>query len=215
MKVPNANIDHNFLRVVEANFVTSAAHIKDCPPATLPEITIAGRSNVGKSSLINMLCSRKQLAKTSGTPGKTQLINYFHLRIEPGNILIHLVDLPGYGFAKAGLKQQQEWGKIIGEFVENRKGLKGILHLLDSRHKPTALDCDMREWINFKGIPAITVLTKTDKLSKTQLENSRNLITSTLEIPGGEPVIYTSVLKKSGSIELCQAIVDLVLMPSD
>lgn len=210
MKVLNVNKNQNLFHVVEANFVTSAANIKDCPPAELPEITIAGRSNVGKSSLINMLCNRKQLAKTSSTPGKTQLINYFHLRIEPENIHVHLVDLPGYGYAKAGMKQQQQWGKIIGDFVENREGLKGILHLLDSRHKPTALDMDMREWINFKGIPSITVLTKTDKLSKSQLEVSRNLITSTLEIADDEPIIYTSVSNKTGVNELCQAIVDLI-----
>lgn len=198
-------------RVVESSFVTSAADSKSCPPPELPEITIAGRSNVGKSSLINMLCNRKQLAKTSSTPGKTQLINYFHLRIEPGNTHLHLIDLPGYGFAKAGLKQQKRWGRMIGSFFEQRKDLKGILHLLDSRHKPTALDEDMRGWINYQGIPAITVLTKTDKLSKSKLENARNMITSALEIPADEPVIYTSVLKKSGSIELCQAIADLIV----
>lgn len=197
-------------RVVESSFVTSASSIQNCPPPTLPEITIAGRSNVGKSSLINMLCNRKQLAKTSSTPGKTQLINYFMLRIEPGNIHLHLIDLPGYGFAKAGLEQQQKWGKTIGEFFEKRTSLKGILHLLDCRHKPTALDADMRGWINYQELPAISVLTKADKLSKSKLEKSRNQITSTLEIPAGEPVIFASALKKSGSIELCQAIVDLI-----
>lgn len=197
-------------RVVEATFVTSAASLRDCPIQTLPELTIAGRSNVGKSSLINMLCNRKQLAKTSSTPGKTQLINYFLLRIKPGDIEIHLVDLPGYGYAKAGMEQQQHWGEVIGEFIENRQGLCGVLHLLDSRHKPSGLDRDMRNWINFKCIPSITVLTKSDKLSKQKLMASHDLIASTLELPPDEPIVYTSAQKKLGAVELCTEIIHLI-----
>ncbi len=201
---------HEGFRIVEAEYLISAAQVKDCPSPDLPEITIAGRSNVGKSSLINMICNRKNLAKTSNTPGKTQLINYFKIRMEPNSLYFYLVDLPGYGYAKAGLKQQQKWGKLIGDFLEQRETQNGILHLLDCRHKPSALDEDMREWINYKGVTCITVLTKTDKLSKNQLTKSKKLIASTLEIPPEEPVIDTSTIKKSGTPQLCQAIVNLI-----
>lgn len=196
-------------RVVAADFVVSAANLRQCPTPELPEIAIAGRSNVGKSSLINLLCNRRNLAKTSSTPGKTRLINFFQLRIEPGDIHLHLVDLPGYGFTKSGKAFQEEWGRTLQEFLEKRP-LRGILHLIDSRHEPTALDCQMREWIVYREIPSITALTKSDKLKQNDISKSRKTIHTILQLTADEPCILTSVTKKTGIQELLQALITLI-----
>lgn len=196
-------------RVVEATFTISSPNLRLCPPQEFPEIAIAGRSNVGKSSLINVLCNRRTLAKTSSTPGKTRLINFFHLRIEPGDIHLHLVDLPGYGFTKSGKAIQEEWGKTLQEFLDKRP-LKGILHLIDSRHEPSALDRQMREWIVYRALPVITVLTKTDKLKQNDLAKSRKIVQSELNLSKEEPCILTSVLKKNGMQDLLRALVQLL-----
>ncbi|MGC9329753.1 MAG: ribosome biogenesis GTP-binding protein YihA/YsxC, partial [Candidatus Hinthialibacter sp.] len=155
LKQEEASNRNEAYRVVEAEFVVSAPTLRQCPSPDLPEIAVAGRSNVGKSSLINMMCNRRNLAKTSSTPGKTRLINFFRLRIEPGNVELHLVDLPGYGYAKASKTAQAEWGRALEEFLQKRS-LQGILHLIDSRHEPTALDRQMRDWIVHQRLPGIT-----------------------------------------------------------
>ncbi len=195
-------------RIVEASFVTSAPTLRQCPPPTLPEIAIAGRSNVGKSSLINRLCNRRNLAKTSSTPGKTRTINFFQLRVEPGNMNIHLIDLPGYGYARAGKEVQAEWERALDDFLEHRK-LQGILHLIDSRHEPTALDIQMREWIMHREIPSITILTKSDKLTQKDIARLRQSIQSSLQLSDRDQWIITSVTKSTGIEELCQTLVRL------
>ncbi len=194
-------------RVVEASFVTSAPGLIQCPLPELPEIAIAGRSNVGKSSLINTLCQRRNLAKTSSTPGKTRLINYFHLRIEPGAIRFHLVDLPGYGYSKVDKSTREQWGKSLAVFLEKR-ALRGILQLVDARHEPTALDLQMREWITFRRLPAITIVTKCDKLTQSETAKVRQRITERLRLRDGEPCILTSSVSRKGMKELLQALVD-------
>lgn len=197
-------------RVVEAQFVTSAASLEQCPVSPYIELAIAGRSNVGKSSLINMLCNQKNLAKTSSTPGKTRLINFFQLRIEPNNLIFHLVDLPGYGYAKVSKAEQQEWAYKLQEYMENRQALSGVIHLVDSRHNPTQQDKQMRSWILHSGLPSITVLTKEDKLKASQREKSIQTIQKELIIQNQNELVITSVLKKSGINELTEAIVGLV-----
>ncbi len=202
--------DHTPYRVVEASYVVSSPNLRSCPDPIYPEIAIAGRSNVGKSSLINLLCNQKNLAKTSRTPGKTQMINYFHLRIEPGSIHLHLVDLPGYGYTKTGKTVQEQWGKTMGEFLERRKPLIGILQLVDSRHEPQTLDLQMREWITHSNRAAVTILTKTDKLKKNAIQKSRAQTIRALGLSKEESCILTSVLKRQGIREVTNAIVSLL-----
>ncbi|RJP24297.1 MAG: YihA family ribosome biogenesis GTP-binding protein [Candidatus Omnitrophota bacterium] len=197
-------------RVVEASFVISAPNLKLCPDSSLPEIAVVGRSNVGKSSLINFLCNRKNLAKTSGAPGKTRLINYFLLRIEPGNVHLHLVDLPGFGYSKADKSTKEHWGKSLEEFLRKRRELQGILQLIDSRHEPTALDLQMREWIVHRKLPAITILTKTDKLARSAVARTRNQTIHIMKLQPEEPCILSSVLKKTGQAEITTAILSLL-----
>lgn len=194
-------------RVAEASFVTSAPGLKQCPPPELPEIAIAGRSNVGKSSLINTLCQRRNLAKTSSTPGKTRLINYFHVRIEPGAIRLHLVDLPGYGYSKVDKSTREQWGKSLAVFLEKR-ALRGILQLVDARHEPAALDLQMREWITARGLPAITILTKCDKLNQSETAKVRKQVAERLRLRDGESCILTSSVSRKGMQELLRALVD-------
>ncbi len=203
------NSTKDILRVVEASFVISAPNLKLCPEQELPEIAIAGRSNVGKSSLINMLCNRRNLAKTSSTPGKTRLINFFHLRIEPGDAHLHLIDLPGYGFSKAGKAIQSEWRKAMQDFLTQRP-LKGMLHLIDARHDPSDLDIQMREWIVHSKIPVITIITKVDKLKQNDIAKSLKNTIAVLDIQQDEPCILTSVPKKRGIQEFLQALTDLI-----
>lgn len=200
----------DLLRVVQADFVTSAPSLKACPPSDLPEIAIVGRSNVGKSSLINLLCNRKSLAKTSSTPGKTQLINFFHLRVEPGDLHMHLVDLPGYGYSKVSKSVSQEWGKMMEEYLQKRQELLGIIQLIDSRHPPTALDHQMRHWIIALGKPSIVVLTKVDKLKRNEVAKSKKTVKQDFLLPEGEPLILTSATERQGVQELLEAVVFLI-----
>jgi len=197
------------IRVAAAEFVVSAPNLKACPPLTHPEVAIAGRSNVGKSSLINHICNRRNLAKTSNTPGKTRLINFFHLALEPGSVQLHLVDLPGYGYAKIDKASQEQWARALQEFLEWRP-LAGIIHLIDCRREPTALDKQMREWIVHQKIPAITILTKADKLSSSQLAQSRRRIVRSLQLEKEEPCLAASALKKTGARETLQALYSLI-----
>ncbi|MDX9753050.1 MAG: ribosome biogenesis GTP-binding protein YihA/YsxC [bacterium] len=203
------------LRVVEAQFEISCPSIRHCPAPVLPEIAIAGRSNVGKSSLINLLCNRKNLAKTSSTPGKTRLLNFFKIRIEPGTHWLHLVDLPGYGYAKVSKSMKSDWDKALGEFLEKRETLSGIIHLIDSRHEPTKLDLQMREWIVHTGIPCITVLTKVDKLKQNERVKNKTQIKKNLQLLPEEHCIETSVLNREGVTTLLQALLPLLPHPQE
>ena len=201
-------------RVIEAEFVISAPNLKTCPASTFPEIAIAGRSNVGKSSLINMLCNRRNLAKTSNTPGKTQLINFFHLRLEPGSHHFHLIDLPGYGYTRTGKEKQREWGKIISEYLEKRPALVGILHLVDARRDPTELDDMMHQWIVARALPSILVITKCDKISNNALVQAQRRIREQLQLEQDESCIMASVPQRRGTEAICAALVSLLMQAS-
>ena len=153
------------MKIVSAEFVKSAFKREHWIETGLPEIAFLGRSNVGKSSLINSLLMRKGLARTSNTPGRTQSINYFLI-----NESFYFVDLPGYGYAKVSKSMRADWGKMAEEYLSQDEALSLCIQLIDSRHSPTKLDIQLNEWLNFHQKPHIVVATKADKLSKTQLQ---------------------------------------------
>ena len=156
------------MKIKSAEFLISSADYKGCPTSTLPEFAFIGRSNVGKSSLINMLMAKKGLAKTSGTPGKTQLINHFLI-----NEKWHLVDLPGYGYAKVSKNQRDKWQKLISNYLLKRTELTLVFVLLDARLEPQKIDLEFMNWCGENQVPFVMVFTKIDKLSSSELQ--RNL----------------------------------------
>lgn len=191
-----------------ARFITSAPGLNDCPIESLPEFCFAGRSNVGKSSLINKLTRKRKLAKTSNTPGKTQQMNYYEI-----DKTIYLVDLPGFGFAKVPKKERSRWGKDIQNYLLNRGTLKLILHLVDARHEPSALDEEFFYWMATNEKPFAVILTKTDKLSNNKLNSSKSVIRNVLEEMNIEvPVIATSAENDTGIEELRSLITEFLYL---
>jgi GTP-binding protein len=183
------------MKIASAEFVTSSTDWRKCPETHKPEFAFIGRSNVGKSSLINMLVDRKKLAKTSSTPGKTQTVNHFLV-----NDQWYLVDLPGYGYASASRSARFEWGKMIEHYLKNRKNLFCTFILLDSRLKSQAIDIDFITWMGEHHLPLAILLTKSDKLKQQELAKSKKIIEAKLleqweELP---PLFVTSAEKKSG-----------------
>lgn len=153
--------------IKEAEFVVSNTTYEKCPKPDMPEYAFIGRSNVGKSSLINMLCNRKAMAKTSATPGKTQLINHFII-----DQTWYLVDLPGYGFARTSKSSLVAWDKMIRDYLEKRMNLMTTFVLIDVRHEPQKIDVAFINWLGTSQIPFTIVFTKTDKISKQQVDSS-------------------------------------------
>ena len=190
----------------KATFVTSAPSLDACPPEDLPEVCFAGRSNVGKSSLINALTNRKRLARTSNTPGKTQQMNYYNIAQK-----FYIVDLPGFGFAKVPEKERKRWGKDIKQYLLRRNTLNMILHLVDARHDPTRLDTDFFYWMASNQKPFSVILTKADKLSANKLAASKKTVKKTLEKMNIEvPIIVTSSDSGRGMKELQSLILEFV-----
>ena len=155
------------MKIKSADFVVSSTDINKCPKEHIPEYAFIGRSNVGKSSLINMLTGRKSLAKTSGKPGKTKLINHFKI-----NDNWFLVDLPGYGYARVSKKNRSIFAKFIYEYLEKRENLICTFVLIDSRHEPQKIDMQFMEWLGQNQIPFVIIFTKMDKLSSSQLNKN-------------------------------------------
>ncbi|MBF5027513.1 ribosome biogenesis GTP-binding protein YihA/YsxC [Planobacterium oryzisoli] len=186
-----------------AEFLKSSQRWQDCPEGNLPEYAFIGRSNVGKSSLINAMMNRKDLAKTSQTPGKTQLINHFLVNEE-----WYLTDLPGYGYAKVSKVQRKEFEKLITNYILNRKNLVNLFILVDSRHEPQKIDLEFMEWCGESAIPFTIVLTKTDKLKPGAAQrNLQAYQTKLLEYWEDLPqMILTSAEKKTG----CAQILDII-----
>ena len=149
------------LKIKGAQYIGSFVALDQLPPGDLPEIALVGRSNVGKSSLINKLVNRRNLAKSSSTPGKTRTINYYLINGD-----WYLVDLPGYGYAKVAKTERDKWGRMIEKYLRNRSQLRGVIQLLDIRHAPSANDILMKKWLEETGIPFLLVATKADKLSR-------------------------------------------------
>lgn len=191
------------MKINRAEFVISNTDIEKCPKERIPEYAFIGRSNVGKSSLINMLTSRKSLAKTSGKPGKTQLINHFKI-----NDHWFLVDLPGYGYAKVSKKDRSIFAKFIYDYLEKRENLICTFVLVDSRHEPQKIDLSFMEWLGQKGIPFVIVFTKMDKLSSSQLnKNLSKYKTKMLETWEELPQSFmSSAESKLGKMEILKFI---------
>lgn len=173
------------MKITSAEFVKSAFSYEHWIEDDRPEIAFLGRSNVGKSSLINSLLQRKGLARTSNTPGRTQSINYFLI-----NDAFYFVDLPGYGYAKVSKSMRADWGVMAEEYLSQREQLVLCVQLIDSRHDPTKLDLQLNEWLNFNGKPHLAVATKTDKLSTNQL--SKQLKAIRLALKFSDVIAYSS-----------------------
>ncbi len=182
--------------IKSANFVKSSQKWQDCPEANLPEYAFIGRSNVGKSSLINAMMNKKDLAKTSQTPGKTQLINHFLVNEE-----WYLTDLPGYGYAKVSKVQRKDFEKLITNYILNRKNLVNLFVLIDIRHTPQKIDIEFIEWCGEHGIPFSIIFTKSDKLKpNAAIKNVEHYKNELLKTWDGLPEIYvTSAEKKEGT----------------
>ena len=188
-----------------ADFVRSAASLKDCPRDGLPQIAFAGRSNVGKSSVINRLLNRKNLARVGSAPGKTTHINYFRIDDK-----VYFVDLPGYGYAKVSKQERARWGKLIEQWFADTSLLTLGVQIVDLRHKPTADDCNMVNWFLDSGKPFVVAANKQDKVKKSQLEGNLALIRETLQLPEQVPVLPFSAEKGVGREELLALILDHV-----
>ena len=165
------------MRIHSAEFLLSASTTRQFPSEKLPEIAFAGRSNVGKSTLINSLLNRKKLVKTSATPGKTQLINFFKV-----NEKFYFVDLPGYGYAKVPESVRRKWHNLVEAYLSERKTLRNVVLIIDSRHNPTIQDRQLLEWLEYFQRPSLIVASKIDKLKKGQVKNHLHKIKNNLSI---------------------------------
>ncbi|TVX87230.1 ribosome biogenesis GTP-binding protein YihA/YsxC [Paenibacillus agilis] len=187
------------MKIKNAEFIISAVGPDQYPEDGLPEIALAGRSNVGKSSLINRLIMRKNLARTSSQPGKTQQLNYY--RIHTDNEL-YFVDVPGYGFAKVSKTQRAAWGRMIEAYIQNREPLKLIMQVIDLRHPPSKDDIMMYDWLTHFDLPVCIVATKADKLPRSQWPKHLKQVKTTLGIKPNTPIIMFSSETGMGREEL-------------
>lgn len=201
------------IKVIRSEYITSAVSRKSCPEELLPEIVFVGRSNVGKSSLINSLTNRKALARTSGTPGKTQTINFFRVTLKTPDDTRHefyLVDLPGYGYAKTSKTNRKLWAKFIDEYLSSRRDIKFVCQLIDMRHPPQ--DSDLKSFASLveKNLPVLIVATKSDKLGKTERQKHLNVIKNSLGVDDNSILPYSST-KNEGRSELLDVIINSLI----
>ncbi|MFW6266675.1 MAG: ribosome biogenesis GTP-binding protein YihA/YsxC [Halanaerobiales bacterium] len=181
------------MKINDAEFLTSVYEPGQYPSHDFSEFTFVGRSNVGKSSLINMILKRKKLAKTSSSPGRTQSINFYKI-----NRQFYFADLPGYGFAKVPPEVKENWQELINDYLHYRENLKGIIMIIDARHKPTADDITMLEWIESMQIPRLLVATKVDKLSSNQRNKQKDKIMKTLNLKSENEFEFVSAKTGEG-----------------
>lgn len=190
----------------KAEFITGAPTLSQCPPPKYPEVCFAGRSNVGKSSLINAMMNHSGLARTSNTPGKTQQMNYYKIDDE-----VYFVDLPGFGYAKVSKKERERWGRDIRDYLLKRSTLRLIVHLVDIRHEPSALDEDFFYWMGSNRMPFCVVLTKADKLSRNKQNQSKFRLEGILdEMNIRVPIVIVSSEKRNGIEEIQNLINEFV-----
>jgi GTP-binding protein len=173
--------------IKSATFVKSALKVSHYPPGDLPEIAFAGRSNTGKSSLINTLLQRKNLVKTSSTPGRTQMINFFII-----NESVYFVDLPGYGYAKVPPGLRQKWGPMVETYLLSRNNLKTVIVTIDIRRTPAREETNLFNWLSYHKIPFLPVLTKSDKLSKIKQKTQKEKIAQQLLIPHKKLILFSA-----------------------
>lgn len=192
--------------IKNVNLETVCGITSKLPDHTLPEIAFAGKSNVGKSSLINALMNRKALARTSAKPGKTQTINFYNI-----NDAMYLVDLPGYGYAKASEEVKAKWGKMIENYLHTSKQLKAVFLLIDIRHDPSANDRMMYEWMVYQGFAPIIIATKLDKIKRSQIQKNVKAIREGLNVQPGTTIIPFSAETKQGRDEIWKLIDSFVL----
>jgi GTP-binding protein len=179
------------LIIKSTEFIKSAAKPAHYPPADFPEIAFAGRSNVGKSSLINVLVNRKNLVRTSSTPGRTQLINFFAV-----NGQFSLVDLPGYGYARVPLAVKKEWGPMMETYLSTRPNLRGVVLIFDIRRTPVAQDRQMIDWLRSYDIPPLLVVTKCDKVSRNERARQAAVIADSLGVERGELTFFATITRE-------------------
>ena len=207
-----ASLEDDILKIKTSELSVVCGPTSKLPELTSPEIAFAGRSNVGKSSLINSLLNRKNLARTSSNPGKTVTINFYEVNEE-----FYLVDLPGYGYAKASLEARAKWGKMIEKYLRTREQLRAVILLIDIRHAPTKDDVMMFEWITSNGLEPIIAATKLDKIKRSQKDKQIKLIKETLGIKSYKErtgqdikIVPFSSVTKTGREELLDIIEDLI-----
>lgn len=203
------------MNIITANYLISSPDIDKCPKADRPEFAFLGRSNVGKSSLINMVVDQHNLAKTSGTPGKTQLINHFQVKAKMKNDKVqewYLVDLPGYGFAKVSQAQRKNWEKMIKDYIQKRETLANLFLLIDARHEPQAIDIEFVNKLGEYRIPFSIVFTKADKETQKVVSNHVNAFMEKLKANWDEmpPHFVTSAVKKTGRTKLLDYMEDVL-----
>ena len=186
-----------------ADILLSATNKSHYPQDDIPEVALAGRSNVGKSSFINTMLNRKNLARTSGKPGKTQLLNFFNIDGK-----LRFVDVPGYGYARVSKKEREKWGKMIEEYLTSRENLRAVVSLVDLRHEPSADDVQMYEFLKYYEIPVILVATKADKIPRGKWNKHESMIKKKLDFDKTDTFIIFSSINKTGVEEAWDAIFD-------
>ena len=193
------------MKIKTAEFLTIAGSMETLPPERYPEIALAGRSNVGKSSFLNTLAGRKNLAKTSGTPGKTRAIHYYLI-----NGLFYFVDLPGYGYAQVSKAMKDKWAVLLEQFFTTRETLTMIIQLVDLRHEPSKEDIQMAEWIRHFAFPHIIVATKADKIPRGRRQKNRQTIAAALDAAPAAPICFSAITGE-GKDEVLQTIEKVII----
>ncbi|KXU02460.1 ribosome biogenesis GTP-binding protein YihA/YsxC [Streptococcus milleri] len=188
-----------------AEILLSAANKSHYPQDEIPEIALAGRSNVGKSSFINTLLNRKNLARTSGKPGKTQLLNFFNIDNQ-----LRFVDVPGYGYAKVSKTERVKWGRMIEEYLTTRENLRAVVSLVDFRHEPSADDVQMYEFLKYYEIPVIVVATKADKIPRSKWNKHESVIKKRLDFDKNDDFLIFSSVNKDGLDAAWDAILEKI-----
>lgn len=187
------------MQVHNVDLTISAVYPEQYPKTNYPEIAFVGRSNVGKSSLTNTLIRRKNYARTSSQPGKTQTLNFYNLEDQ-----LYFVDVPGYGYAKVSQKEREKWGKMIETYLTKRPQLKGVVSLVDARHQPSELDVQMVDFLHYYDIPLLVVGTKLDKIKKSQYNKAESQIKKTLNLTGKDDLVLFSAVNKTNKEKIWQ-----------